>query len=105
MGRYRILNEIRTLDPVQDHQRIVFLSTCFEFPFDTTRALEFALYRTYCVSSISGLLDQHPSEQNSEGAHVAAERMFLRAVIGAGGQLRQSCGLISSSPQRFRHDR
>jgi hypothetical protein len=58
MGRYRILNELRTLDPVRDHQRIVFLSTCFEFPFDTTRALEFALYRTYCVPSISGLLDR-----------------------------------------------
>ena len=58
MGRYRILDEIRTLDPVKDHQRIVFLSTCWEFPFDTTRALEFALYRTYCVPSISGLLDR-----------------------------------------------
>src|SRR3954451_14697827 len=58
MGRSRILNEIRTLDPVADHQRIVFLSTCFEFPFDTTRALEFALYRTYCVPSVSELLDR-----------------------------------------------
>jgi hypothetical protein len=58
MGRFRILKEIRTLDPVKDHQRIVFLSTCFEFPFDTTRALEFALYRTYCVPSISALLDR-----------------------------------------------
>jgi hypothetical protein len=58
MGRFRILKEIRTLDPVKDHQRIVFLSTCFEFPFDTTRSLEFALYRTYCVPSISALLDR-----------------------------------------------
>jgi hypothetical protein len=58
MGRFRILKEIRTLDPVKDHQRIVFLSTCYEFPFDTTRSLEFALYRTYCVPSISALLDQ-----------------------------------------------
>src|SRR5205807_2701623 len=41
-----------------DHLRIVYLSTCFEFPFDTTRALEFALYRTYCVPSVSALLDQ-----------------------------------------------
>jgi hypothetical protein len=58
MARDRILNEIRTLDPVRDHQRVVFLSTCYEFPFDTTRALEFALYRTYCVPSISELLDR-----------------------------------------------
>jgi hypothetical protein len=54
----RVLDEIRTLDPVKDHQRIVYLSTCFDFPFDTTRALEFALYRTYCVPSVSALLDR-----------------------------------------------
>jgi len=54
----RILDEIKTLDPVKDHLRIVYLSTCFEFPFDTTRALEFALYRTYCVPSVSALLDK-----------------------------------------------
>jgi ER-bound oxygenase mpaB/B'/Rubber oxygenase, catalytic domain len=58
MARYTVLNEIRTLDPLKDHLRIVYLSTCFEFPFDTTRALEFALYRTYCVPSVSGLLDK-----------------------------------------------
>ncbi len=58
MARFTILEEIRRLDPVADHQRIVFLSTCFEFPWDTTRALEFALYRTYCVPSISALLDR-----------------------------------------------
>ena len=58
MPRDRILREIQSLDPVADHLRIVYLSTCFEFPFDTTRALEFALYRTYCVPSISGLLDR-----------------------------------------------
>src|SRR5436190_2800790 len=58
MAGYKILNDIRSLDPVKDHLRIVYLSTCFEFPFDTTRALEFALYRTYCVPSVSALLDQ-----------------------------------------------
>jgi hypothetical protein len=56
MRRRRILDEIRALDPNRDHQRIVHLSTCFEFPFDTTRALEFALFRTFAVPSISGLL-------------------------------------------------
>ena len=57
-GRYAILEEIRRLDPERDHQRIVFLSTCYEFPFDTTRALEFALFRTFCVPSIAALLDR-----------------------------------------------
>lgn len=54
----RILREIKRLDPVADHERIVQLSTSWEFPFDTTRALEFALYRTYCVPAISGLLEK-----------------------------------------------
>ena len=52
------LDQIRALDPVRDHQRIVFLSTRVDFPFDTTRALEFALFRTFGVPSISGLLDR-----------------------------------------------
>jgi hypothetical protein len=52
------LQEILSLDPVHDHQRIVYLDTCYEFPFDTTRSLEFALFRTFAVPSIGGLLDQ-----------------------------------------------
>jgi hypothetical protein len=58
MSRYAILRTIEGLDPETDHQRIVFLSTCCDFPFDTTRALEFALFRTFCVPSISALLDR-----------------------------------------------
>lgn len=56
--KQRLRDQIRGLDPVRDHQRIVHLDVCFEFPFDTTRALEFALFRTYCVPGISGLLDR-----------------------------------------------
>ena len=58
MGRLSVLRQIQSLDPERDHQRIVFLSKCYDFSFDTTRALEFALYRTYCVPSISALLDR-----------------------------------------------
>jgi hypothetical protein len=58
MARNMILKEIQTLDPEKDHERIVFLSTCYEFSFDTTRALEMALFRTFCVPSISELLDR-----------------------------------------------
>jgi hypothetical protein len=58
MMRSHVLDEIRRLDPVRDHQRIVFLSTCYDFSFDTTRALEFALFRTFCVPTISSLLDR-----------------------------------------------
>jgi mpaB/rubber oxygenase-like protein len=50
------LAEIRRLDPVRDHLRIVYLDACFEFPFDVTRSLEFAFFRTFAVPSIARLL-------------------------------------------------
>ena len=50
------LDEIRRLDPVRDHLRIVYLDACFEFPFDVTRSLELAFFRTFAVPSIAGLL-------------------------------------------------
>jgi hypothetical protein len=58
MGRFDVLREIERLDPARDHQRIVHLSFGYEFPWDSIRALEIALYRTYCVPSISALLDR-----------------------------------------------
>ena len=58
VSRYPNLETIRRLDPQKDCQRIISLSTCHDFPFDTTRALEFALFRTFCVPSISELLDR-----------------------------------------------
>ncbi|HEY3158120.1 MAG TPA: oxygenase MpaB family protein [Vicinamibacterales bacterium] len=57
-GRFDILREIERLDPERDHQRIVHLSFGYDFPWDSIRALEIALYRTYCVPSISALLDR-----------------------------------------------
>lgn len=57
MRRPTILEQILALDPVRDHQRIVFLIACYEFPFDTTHALEFALFRTFCMPRIARLLD------------------------------------------------
>lgn len=58
MGRFARLREIERLDPARDCQRIMHLSFGYEFCWDSTRALELALYRTYCVPSISGLLDR-----------------------------------------------
>ena len=57
-GRFDIVREIERLDPVTDHQRIVHLSFGYEFPWNSIRALEIALYRTYCVPGISALLDR-----------------------------------------------
>ena len=56
MVKRLVLDEILELDPKRDHSRIVYLDACYEFPFDFTRADEFALYRTYAVPSIANLL-------------------------------------------------
>ena len=58
MRRFDNLREIERLDPERDCQRIVHLVFGYEFPWDTVRALEVALYRTYCVPSIPALLDR-----------------------------------------------
>jgi hypothetical protein len=57
MGRWATRGLIETLDPEHDWWRIYRLHAQQEFPWDVTRALELALYRTYAVPSIGGLLD------------------------------------------------
>ncbi|WP_199549056.1 oxygenase MpaB family protein [Streptomyces sp. N35] len=54
--RYERLARIRRLDPERDATQIYRLMVAYEFPWDVTRALELALYRTYAVPSIGRLL-------------------------------------------------
>lgn len=53
-----VREEIARLDALRDCQRIVFLLSAYEFPFDMTRALEIALFHTYGSRSVSRLLDR-----------------------------------------------
>lgn len=50
--------EIERLNPSEDYERIVYLLGSCEFAWDIEKALEFALFRTYGVPSISGLLSR-----------------------------------------------
>ena len=54
--RGRLARAIAALDAEVDYQRIACLLSAYEFPWDIERSLEFALFRTYAVPSISGLL-------------------------------------------------
>jgi hypothetical protein len=54
--RYTVRNRILDLDPAVDFREICRLMTTFEFPWDMNQALSFALFRTYAVPSIGGLL-------------------------------------------------
>ena len=52
----RITQYIDTLDPEKDYEEIAFLLQAYEFPWDLERALEFALFRTFAVPSMSRVL-------------------------------------------------
>jgi hypothetical protein len=56
MGRFAIRRRIEALDPVRDFALIYRLMATYEFPWDMNQALSFALFRTYAVPSIGGLL-------------------------------------------------
>jgi hypothetical protein len=77
--RYDRLQRIATLDPRRDHLEIYQISAGLEFPWDYTRALELALFRTYCVPSISALLaatgefEKRPQKRYDDTALLMAE--------------------------------
>ncbi|XWX03292.1 oxygenase MpaB family protein [Aggregatilineales bacterium SYSU G02658] len=56
--RYDVLARVLALDPQRDCQEIVRLVGAYESPWLMQKSLEFALFRTYAVPSISGLLAQ-----------------------------------------------
>jgi uncharacterized protein (DUF2236 family) len=57
-GRFDNLREIRSLDPVRDMDRIVWLTSRLEFPWDYTQGTGIAFLRDYGVPSIARLLDR-----------------------------------------------
>jgi hypothetical protein len=54
--RSDVLREIQKLEPRTDNQRIAFLSTTYDFPWDTQKAYELALIRTFAVPNSSNLM-------------------------------------------------
>lgn len=72
-------DRIRRLDPHRDHQEIVFLLSYHVFPWDSERSLEFALFRTFAVPSISTLLartgefEQRPRKRYDDTELILAE--------------------------------
>ncbi|UFH52616.1 oxygenase MpaB family protein [Spirosoma sp. KNUC1025] len=76
-----VQRELRTLDPARDHQRMVYLLTAYEFPFDITRALELALFHTYASPRVSGLLvrtgefEHHGQKRYDDTSRLIAEFM------------------------------
>lgn len=81
MDRRHWVRRIMSLDPERDHQEIYRISGGFEFPWDYQRSLEFALFKTYCVPTISALLaatgefERRPQRRYDDTALLMAELM------------------------------
>ena len=84
MGASRYLREIRRLDPVADHRRIVYLDACFEFPWDTTRSLELALFRTFASPSIAARLDSTGEFGRAAQKRYDDTDLILSTIVEAG---------------------
>jgi hypothetical protein len=80
----RHLREIRRLDPVVDHSRIVYLDTCFEFPWETTRSLELALFRTFAVPSVAAVLDAGGEFGRAPQKRYDDTDLILSTIVEAG---------------------
>lgn len=79
-----VIGKIEHLDPVQDNQQILFLSSRIDFPFDTTRALEFALFRTFCSPPISKILDETGEFQNRTAKRYEDTDILVSEIVENG---------------------
>ncbi|MGC0312313.1 oxygenase MpaB family protein [Kitasatospora acidiphila] len=84
MKRFDRLRQIRRLDPERDCLEIYRLSSAYEFPWDHTRALELALYRTYAVPSIGRLLDRTAELTERSQKRYDDTSLLLGAVVEHG---------------------
>jgi hypothetical protein len=75
---------LRTLDPARDWLEIYRLHALVEFPWDTARALELALFRTYCVPSIGRLLAETREFLERPQLRYEDTSLLLAAVLAEG---------------------
>ncbi|MEU0134010.1 oxygenase MpaB family protein [Streptomyces sp. NPDC006296] len=82
--RYERLGQIRRLDPERDFLEIYRLTVTCEFPWDITRALELALYRTYAVPRIGRLLARTAELTERSQKRYDDTALLLDAVVEHG---------------------
>lgn len=83
-NRYAIAREIAGLDPQADNQRIMYLLNTYEHPWLMRKALEFALFRTYAVPSISRLLKATNQFQQHGQKRYDDTSLLISALVEAG---------------------
>ncbi|MFE9774470.1 oxygenase MpaB family protein [Streptomyces sp. NPDC005931] len=84
MRRFERLEQIRRMDPYRQATEIHRLSVAHEFPWDYTRALELALYRTYAVPSIGRLLAETAELTDRSQKRYDDTSLLLDAIVEHG---------------------
>ncbi|MCT9082233.1 oxygenase MpaB family protein [Streptomyces fulvoviolaceus] len=102
MKRLQRLQEIRRMDPYKDASEIYRLSSAYEFPWDFTRALELALYRTYAVPGIGRLLAETAELTERTQKRYDDTVLLLDAVVEHGFDSDQSRTAIRRINQMHR---
>lgn len=88
MWRTSWSDRIERLDPERDSLEVHRLVCAHEFPWDTLQALSLALFRTYAVPSIGGLLDRTGELTGRTQQRYEDTGLLLDAVLehGAGSR-------------------
>jgi len=81
-----VRREIAALDAERDCERIAYLLSAYEFPFDMTRALETALFHTYGSRSVARLLDKTGQFKQHGQKRYDDTSVLIAQVIEAGCQ-------------------
>ena len=90
-SRYDRLAQIEQLDPVAEHAEICHLLAGYEFPWDIIRALELAMLKTYCVPSVSKLLNKtgefhHHTQKRYDDTGLLVAELFKWGYEGDRGK-------------------
>lgn len=102
MKRFARLEQIRRMDPEKDALEIYRLSSAYEFPWDFTRALELALYRTYAVPRIGRLLAETAELTDRPQKRYDDTVLLLDAVVEHGFDSEEGCTAIRRVNQMHR---
>ncbi|MEU5275740.1 oxygenase MpaB family protein [Streptomyces asoensis] len=84
MKRFERLGRILRMDPYEDAAEIYRLTAAYEFPWDVSRALELALYRTYAVPAIGRLLARTAELTDRTQKRYDDTALLLDAVVEHG---------------------
>ncbi len=77
-------HRITKLDPIDEHKEIVRILGSHCFPWDVEKALEFALYRTFAVPSISLLLSKTGEFKNRTRKRYDDTELIMAEILENG---------------------